>query len=324
MTDKGTDIFQQLVDSNNKSIAQFEGDALVPKGQTFQSDRIYVFNQTGNFLISSTFGKDDTKDLNQIIPQNCWTEFSRAAVFLAAMTKAMALGSKTDKAKSFYDYDAMRKIIDGSGLWIQMTEEEVNHKSQSTGAAFSAELISGILGLMLPEASVAKFAGTMMQSMGKEAVKLSESSETTNTKLANMIIICENLFGVPFICMIMVNIDASTTKKAFQAGPCISGQSYQNTLNMTKQVYYFVSPDSIEKESKTIVDAMQNREEATIVQFMVDLLAGKNIPPAPTPPTPPQPNPVNPPAPSPTPPNPPAPRRQPANEEEKNQSEDSE
>jgi len=322
-SNKGVDIFQQLVDSNQKSIAQFEGDALAPKGQTFQSDRIYEFNQTGNFLISSTFGKDDTKDLSHIIPQNCWEEFSRAAVFLAAMTKAMALGSSTGKAKSFYDYDAIRKIIDGSGLWIQMTEEEVNHQSQSTGAAFSAELISGLLGLMLPEASVAKFAGTMMQSMGKDAVRLSESSEKTDTKLANMIIICENLFGVPFICMIMVNIDASTAKEAFSAGPCISGQSYKNTLNMTKQVYYFVSPDAIEKDSKTIVDAMQNRQEAEIVQFMVDLLAGQNIPVKP--PTPkPKPNPVNPPAPSPSPPNPPAPRPQPANEEEKNQSEDSE
>lgn len=323
-SDKGVDIFQQLVDSNNKSIKDFEDDALAPKGKSFQSDRIYEFNQTGNFLVSSTFGKDDTKDLSHIIPQNCWTVFSQAAVFLAAMTKAMALGTKTKKAKSFYDYDAMRKLIDGSGLWIQMTEEEVHHKSQSTGASFSAELISGLLGLMLPEASVMKFAGTMMQSMGKEAVNINESSQSSQTKLANMIIVCENLFGVPFICMILVNVDSSTAKQVFNVGPCVSGQHYTNTLTMTKQVFYWVSPEAIEKDSKEIVAAMQNRDEAKIVQFLLTLMDGKD--PNPPPPTPKPnnkpaqklmaqgPNPAK--APSPA-SNPPAPRPRAANEEEK-------
>jgi len=226
------------------------------------------------------------------------------------MTKAMALGTKTKKAKSFYDYDAMRKLIDGSGLWIQMTEEEVHHKSQSTGASFSAELISGLLGLMLPEASVMKFAGTMMQSMGKEAVNINESSQSSQTKLANMIIVCENLFGVPFICMILVNVDSSTAKQVFNVGPCVSGQHYTNTLTMTKQVFYWVSPEAIEKDSKEIVAAMQNRDEA-------------KIPPPPTPKPnnkPAQrlmaqgPNPAK--APSPA-SNPPAPRPRAANEEEK-------
>jgi len=275
---KTVDIYKQLVDSQKKEENDFLKDALVPQGKTFQSDRIYCFNQTGNFLISSTFGKDDTKDLQKVIPKNCWQEFSRAAVFLAAMTKAMALGTKQKKAKSLYDYDAIANIINKSGLWIQMTEEEVNHQSDAVGADFSTELIQGLLGLMLPEASIAKFSTTMMQSMGKEAVRISGEHQTSSTKLANMIIVCENLFGVPFICMILVNIDSEVGKTVFNAGPCISGQKYDSKITMTKQVYYWVSPESIERESATIIGAMQNKQEAQIVRYMMDVMSGDQDP----------------------------------------------
>merc|ERR1719493_193006 len=130
---------------------------------------------------------------------------------------------------------------------------------------------------MLPEASVAKFASTMTKSMGKKAVNLSESGESDETKLANMIIVCENIFGVPFICMIMISIDSKRCRETFQAGPCFKTSKVTTNLTMTKEVYYWVSPDAIADDAEDIVKAMDDHEEAIIVQKMTDLIRHKDI-----------------------------------------------
>lgn len=270
--DNSLDLYQQMLKQNNDAQKQFMDKSLRPSGDCVESDRIYTFNQTGNFLISSTFSKENgSLDLQKIIPKKCWLEFERAAVFLAAMTKALHL------AKKKLEYDAMNKIINGSGTWIQMTEEEVHHETTQFGASFSAELIGGLVGLMLPTRSVAKFASTMTQSMGKKAVSISASAASDSTKLANMIIICENIFGVPFICMIMVSIDSEECRKCFTASPCLSASKVTTKLTMTKETYYWVSPNAIKDDSEDIIKAMDNKNEATIVNMMSELIRGKDI-----------------------------------------------
>lgn len=268
--DNSVDLYQQMVKQHNDAQKQFMDQSLRPAGDAVESDRIYTFNQTGNFLISSTFSKGNL-DLEKLIPNKCWLEFQRAAVFLAAMTKALHLEDKK------LDYVAMNKIINGSGTWVQMTEEEVHHTTSSYGASFSTELIKGLVGLMIPEASLAKFATTMTQSMGKKAVNLSIDNEKDETKLANMIIVCENIFGVPFICMIMVSIDSSTVRHAVSVGPCLKASSVTTELTMTKETYYWVSPNAIEDDSEDIIKAMDDKNEATIVNMMTDLIRGKDI-----------------------------------------------
>lgn len=268
--DNSIDLYQQMVKAHNEREQQFQNQSLRPAGNAVECDRIYSFNQTGNFLISSTFSKGEL-DLQKLIPDKCWLEFQRAAVFLAAMTKALHV---TDKR---FDYESIRNVVDGSGLWIQMTEEEVHHETHSVGASFSAELVSAIVGLMLPEASVMKFASTMTKGMGQKAVKIGESGESEESKLANMIIICENIFGVPFICMIMVSIDSKTCRETFEAGPCLKASKVETKLTMTKEVYYWVSPDAIENDSEDIIKAMNDPEEAIIVKTMTDLIRKKDI-----------------------------------------------
>merc|ERR1711972_775479 len=97
------------------------------------------------------------------------------------------------------------------------------------------------------------------------------------TKLANMIIVCENIFGVPFICMIMVSIDSSTVRHAVSVGPCLKASSVTTELTMTKETYYWVSPNAIEDDSEDIIKAMDDKNEATIVNMMTDLIRGKDI-----------------------------------------------
>jgi len=268
--DNSVDLYQQMVQKHNDAQQQFMNQSLRPAGDAVESDRIYTFNQTGNFLISSTFAKGKL-DLENLIPKKCWLEFQRAAVFLAAMTKALHVTKKK------FDYLAMQEVINGSGTWVQMTEEEVHHETSQYGASFSTELVKGLVGLMIPEASLMKFATTMTQSMGKKAVNLSIDNEKDETKLANMIIICENIFGVPFICMIMVSIDSSEVRHAVGVGPCLKAESVTTKLTMTKETYYWVSPEAIKNDSEDILKAMDDKNEAQIVNKMADLIRGKDI-----------------------------------------------
>ena len=104
------------------------------------------FNDTGNIMMSTT-------DLtNEVIEQNVKDVFAEVAVFFAAMTKALEKNAdkslkRTDPKTgtsfnfSLYDYDALKKIIDGSGCFCQDTEEDVDINSSSLGATFSKELV---------------------------------------------------------------------------------------------------------------------------------------------------------------------------------------
>ena len=86
----------------------------------------FVFNETGNIMMATT---DMT---NTTIEKEVRDVFAEVSVFFGAMTKAL-----DKEGKSLYDYDALQKIIDSSGCFVHVNEEDVNHKSNSWGATFS-------------------------------------------------------------------------------------------------------------------------------------------------------------------------------------------
>ena len=110
----------------------------------------FVFNETGNIMMATT-------DLqNQEIDDSVKQDFQEVSVFFAAMTKALEKAANenmkgVDKDGnsfnySLYDYEAMKKIIDNSGCFIQVNEEDVNFASESFGVTFSKELLEAVLG----------------------------------------------------------------------------------------------------------------------------------------------------------------------------------
>merc|ERR1711941_27004 len=76
--------------------------------------------------------------------------------------------------------------------------------------------------------------------------------------------------------MIMVSIDSKEVRKAVDVGPCFSASEVKTTLTMTKEVYYWVSPEAIENDSEDIIKAMDDKNEAQIVNKMMDLIRGKD------------------------------------------------
>ena len=109
-----------------------------------EAKKYYTFNETGNIMMATT---DDT---DQEIQQSVRDVFAEVAVFFAAMTRAISTTPNPDdhgKPYSIYNYSALERVIDGSGLFVHVTEEDVEYKSSSWGAEFSKELIEALLGL---------------------------------------------------------------------------------------------------------------------------------------------------------------------------------
>ncbi|MBV7297440.1 hypothetical protein [Enterovibrio paralichthyis] len=205
-----------------------------------EATKYFIFNQTGNIMMSSTI--DSSSDMSDKVQRI----FAEVSVFFAGMSRAMSSTKNpaTGKPYSLYNYAALESIIKGSGLFVHVTEEDVTHTSKSGGATFSKELIESLLGLATGTGQLA-FASAMISSIGKEGLNISASKDKTNSKVANIVFVCEYLLGMPSISAIVVYADMAKNEVAFKAGPCIKGHSSSITLNMHKDTYMFVTPTFI-------------------------------------------------------------------------------
>ena len=159
-----------------------------PNEYNIQGKKHFVFNQTGNIMMSST--TEDDKD----IPEEVRKVFAEVSVFFAAMTKSISqtINPKSKESKeyySIYNYDALEAVIDGSGYFIHVTKQDVRSESKSVGIHFSTELISGVLGLAVGGA-VLPFASAMVASIGKEGLDISYNGSSKINKVANIMFVC--------------------------------------------------------------------------------------------------------------------------------------
>lgn len=75
--------------------------------------------------------------------------FNEVSVFFAAMTRAITNTPRpgSNENYSIYNYEALAKVIGGSGCFIHCTQEDIKYTSSSFGANFSKELLSALLAL---------------------------------------------------------------------------------------------------------------------------------------------------------------------------------
>ena len=203
----------------NLTIQQDPNNQEVKKG--------YVFNETGNIMMATT---DMT---NSTIEQSVRDVFAEVSVFFAAMTKAL-----NQEGKSLYDYDALKQIIDASGCFVHINEEDVNHKSDSWGANFSQELVEAVLGLATGTGELA-FAKAMVGSVGQEGLNISGNKDHSSNKCCNIIFVCEYLLGMPAISAIVCTVDTEQNSQALTIGPCFKEHSTSTELTIHKDTYLF-------------------------------------------------------------------------------------
>lgn len=262
------------------------------KGTDFEAKKIYTFNQTGNILYSTTVKTTpESVPIQELsFPPDVKLEFDQVAVFMASLTKALANSWTGHYAKdgqkimhSTYDLDAIRRAIDKSGLWVQVAEEDVSHKWMDGETDISKELISAVVGLETGGGCAA--ITSMASAMGKAAkahgddnansadgapdwVEFGGRYEKKTSNLAQLIFVCENIFGSAHISLVVVSMIQSACSIAYSAGPCIKGTCNKFSLDMHKDTYMWVNPKTIAARSLEILKGMEDHTELRVVDHL--------------------------------------------------------
>jgi hypothetical protein len=232
-----------------------------------EATKYYVFNQTGNIMMSSTI------DSNTPISEEVQKIFAEVSVFFAGMSRAMSttLNPITGKPYSLYNYAALKSVIKGSGLFVHVTEEDVTHTSKSGGATFSKELIESLLGLATGTGALG-FATSMIHSIGKEGLTISASNDHTDNKVCNIVFVCEYLLGMPSVSAIVVYADMTKNETSFQVGPCIKGHSESIKLELHKDTYMFVTPTFIHEYAGDLDSINSDAKYLQMISWLEGLL----------------------------------------------------
>lgn len=223
--------------------------AAVPDPHNIEATKYYIFNETGNIMLASTV------DTNKEIEKSVQEVFAEVAVFFAAMTRAISTTvnpADPPNLYSLYNYTALSNVIDGSGLFVHVTEEDVTYKSSSVGVDFSKGLIEALLGLATGAGEMS-FASAMLASMGNEAVSIQGQTSHTDSKVANIVFICEYLLGMPMVSAIVVYADVTQNTLSIKIGPCFSETSKSTTWILHKDTYMFVTPKFIKKYASDLL-----------------------------------------------------------------------
>lgn len=241
-----------------------------PNPANVQATKYYVFNETGNIMMASTDNSGET------IQQSVRDVFAEVAVFFAAMTKAITttINPATGQPYSIYNYTALGNVIGSSGLFIHVTEEDVVYTSTSWGVQFSKELIEALLGLATGDGEMA-FASAMIASMGKEGLTISGESSHTDSKVANIVFVCEYLLGMPVVSALVVFADVDQNKQSLNIGPCFKESSVSTTWLLHKDTYMFVAPSFIKKYAGDLESVETDPDFTNLVDFLKGALTQK-------------------------------------------------
>ena len=273
-------IGEKVMANINRTTASADpNNVQVPKG--------FVFNETGNIMMATTDMQSHE------IEQSVRDVFAEVSVFFAAMTRALENYSKDSNDGmtghhdgsiphtvsgapynySLYDYKNLKTVIDSSGCFVQVNEEDITHTTESFGATFSKELVEAVLGLATGTGELA-FAKAMVSSVGQAGFKISQSSTHDEKKVANIIFVCEYLLGMPVISAIVITADMNEHTQALSVGPCFSESSSKITLKIHKDTYMFVTPAFITKYSPDLISGMNDPKFVELVNIFEGYLTG--------------------------------------------------
>lgn len=227
----------------------------------------FMFSATGNIMVATT--EEDSTNMDKDVR----SVFNEVSVFFAAMSKAISTTQRPNSTENYsiYDYAALEKVIDGSGCFTHCTQEDIEYKSSSFGADFSRELITALLGLPVGGGALS-FAQAMISSLGQEGLKLSRESESSDSRVGNIVFVCEYLFGMPIVSATVVYIDSKSETSTLNAGPCVKVNKTEITMKMHKDVYMFVTPTFIKKYAKDLSSVITSKAYGEFVSYLQALI----------------------------------------------------
>lgn len=251
---------------DNKQYTLLEGCVDADPNIT-EGKKKFIFSATGNIMVATT--EEDSTNMDDGVR----SVFNEVSVFFAAMSKAISTTQRPNSTENYsiYDYAALEKVIDGSGCFTHCTQEDIEYKSSSFGAEFSRELITALLGLPLGDGTLS-FAQAMISSLGHEALKLSKESSSSDSRVGNIVFICEYLFGMPIVSATVVYIDSQSETDTINAGPCVKTSKTEVSMKMHKDVYMFVTPTFIKKYAKDLNSVISSKTYGEFVSYLQSLI----------------------------------------------------
>lgn len=173
----------------------------------------YVFNETGNIMLCAT--ADSIQDFDKDIRDS----FMDVSVFFTAMTKAVhsTVNPATGKPFSIYNYQAVKNILNQSGMFIETNVEEGVFCSRGVGAPMGKDFIQTVLNRDFSESRL-PFARAMFNGMGYQKVpsekwKKLNQSEQKLCRSGNIFFVGELLMGLPQTSAILVSIEPHSINK---------------------------------------------------------------------------------------------------------------
>lgn len=246
-----------------------------PDPSNVEAVKRFVFNETGNIMMAST---DESSDN---IAESVRQTFSEVSVFFAAMTKAISqtinpngnadLATGKKPYYNLYNYDALEAVIDGSGLFVHVNEEDVRYITQTVGVTLSKELVEAVIGLAAGAGEL-KFANALVNSMGKEGLRIQNDYSKKDTKVANIIFVCEYLLGMPVVSALVVTADSKTVSDHFQLGPCVKVDYAKTDLTLHKDTYMFVPPKFIKEFGGDLVSGLNDPRYLELINMLQGLV----------------------------------------------------
>ncbi len=273
-----------MSDDNSTPTANPAGASAPGQGAYEPLTKHYVFNETGNILLCTT--GDGNEDLGQSFKEIC----GEVSVFFAAMTKAISSVTNplTGKPYSIYNYKALKKVINNSGLFVGVNRTTSTVASAQAGDTFAQELLKSLLGRDFGQTPL-HFARGLFESIGKETRNLTSAVEhlfgaksakpaaqpppKNSATSGNIFFICESLLGMPLISAVLVYIEPENVGKPFdeitnlsQARPI--GQRISRSYTFTKDTYLFVAPSIFKSHAQDL-----NTSNMPQYQDFIDKLA---------------------------------------------------
>lgn len=239
----------------------------VPNPNNQEATKYYIFNETGNIMLASTTNSSEP------IQQSAQKAFAEVSVFFAAMVRALSstINPKTKRPYSLYNYEAMGQIISQSGLFVHVTEEDVRYQTSDCGASFSKGLVESLLGLATGAGEMA-FASAMVASVGKEALRIAADSSDTESRVSNIVFVCEYLLGMPTISAIVVYANCSEHVEHIKAGPCFSMTEIRTSWTLHKDTYLFITPTFIREYASDLDTAESSPDYVRLVHWLQELI----------------------------------------------------
>ena len=239
----------------------------VKNPKNIEAAKYYIFNETGNIMLSST------SDTSQSIEESVRKVFAEVSVFFAGMTRAITTSKNpvTGKPYSLFNYHALQQVIDDSGLFVHVTEEDVKYSTDDFGADFSKNLVESLLGLATGAGEMA-FASAMVSSLGKEGFRISSSKSDSESKVANIVFVCEHLLGMPMVSAIVVYADCKKHKQQIQAGPCFTEERITTSWELHKDTYFFVTPTFIKNYASELASVESDPYYIELVHWLKGLI----------------------------------------------------